>query len=181
MRPIIFDLDDTIVERNSSQLLPGIKEWWQTNQEFRVLGIITNQGGIGLRFWMEQNHFGTPDKYPTQESFKLRMSEVFCNLGNEVPCYAAFRYKSKKGIWSPVPLGREHDPAWSMGWRKPSPGMLIAAMQHAGVLPEETLYVGDQREDELTAAAAGCLYESAASFFKRSVGIGEHHAAQEKE
>lgn len=41
-------------------------------------------------------------------------------------------------------------------WRKPSPGMLLAAMRHFGARPAETPFVGDQPTDLEAAAHAHC-------------------------
>lgn len=62
--------------------------------------------------------------------------------------------------------GRFHDcisvvPAY----RKPAPGMLLFAMQWAGVSASETLYVGDRPEDEAAAQNAGCDFMWADEFF----------------
>lgn len=171
MKPIIFDLDDTLTERNSAQLLPGIKEWWRGNGEYQVIAILSNQGGVGLKHWMESNHFGTPDIYPTEANLKQRMAEVYRELDTEVPYYFAFRYQTQKGSWSPVPDGRETEPCWSKDWRKPAPGMLLYACKIARVEPVDVLYVGDMLEDEQAAAAAGCAFEYAFSFFGRTVPV----------
>lgn len=41
-------------------------------------------------------------------------------------------------------------------WRKPEPGMVLAAAELVGVPPQETAYVGSLPEDRAAAEAAGC-------------------------
>jgi histidinol phosphatase-like enzyme len=169
---LLFDLDDTLVEVFTSRLLPGVRDWWLANAqsgEHQILGICSNQGGVGLRHWMEQGQFGEPTKYPTEESLRTRMVAVWMLLDctyHPPPVYFAYRYRSKKGIWGPVPEGRENDPAWAMNWRKPAPGMLLEACRQANVDLQTVWYIGNDIEDERTAAAAGCLYQNARAFFE---------------
>ena len=49
--------------------------------------------------------------------------------------------------------------------RKPGPGMLLEAMDHFGVSPESTLFVGDRAEDQGAAQAAGTSFVWAWEFF----------------
>ena len=51
-------------------------------------------------------------------------------------------------------------------WRKPAPGMLLAACSRSSVLPSEALFVGDMESDELAAFNAGCAFRWADEFFK---------------
>jgi D-glycero-D-manno-heptose 1,7-bisphosphate phosphatase len=49
--------------------------------------------------------------------------------------------------------------------RKPGPGMLLDAMHNFAVSPEETLYVGDRKEDNDAANAAQCRFMLADKYF----------------
>lgn len=49
--------------------------------------------------------------------------------------------------------------------RKPKPGMLTQIMKQAGVSRGESLYVGDRKDDQLTARNAGVSFISAKDFF----------------
>lgn len=44
------------------------------------------------------------------------------------------------------------------GCRKPAPGMLVAAMRHAGARPDATLFVGNAASDEAAARRAGVRF-----------------------
>lgn len=61
----IFDLDGTLAALDSTNLLPGVAEWFDASPGVPC-AIATNQGGVGLRYWMETKDFGEPGKYPTQ-------------------------------------------------------------------------------------------------------------------
>lgn len=49
--------------------------------------------------------------------------------------------------------------------RKPAPGMLKEIMRAAGVIPANTIMIGDQESDRLAAEAAGCGFAWATEFF----------------
>lgn len=169
---IIFDVDGTLVKPHTLELLPGVMDFFnlicQANcPERPKTAIATNQGGAGMRYWMERNGFGSPEKYPTEESAAGRIRGLVSILGggSDLPVYASFRYRSSRGVWSPVPPERAGDPRWSKAWRKPEPGMLLQAMEDAGVGPEQTLFAGDSDEDRAAAGAAGCAFIEAGEFF----------------
>jgi D-glycero-D-manno-heptose 1,7-bisphosphate phosphatase len=169
---IIFDLDGTLAQSQTERLLPGVNNFFQLIFQGECplrpkIAIATNQGGVGLRYWMERDHFGKPSPYPTADQIEERLSHLSAQLGfdSQVPVYISFRYQNKQGKWSPVPPEKEHDPRWLSDWRKPSPGMLLQAMQDANVTPADTVYVGDRDEDQAAAHAAGCFFWQASEFF----------------
>lgn len=174
IRLIIFDVDGTLARKFSLDLLPNVEKFFQLvlngNCSFRPkLAIATNQGGVGMRHWMESEGFGKYQKYPTEESIEERIQGLIDALGTdqELRVYASYRYKNKQGLWAPVPNGEERNPRWSKNWRKPEPGMLLQAMIDAGVSAEETLYIGDRDEDKKAAQAAGCAFTWAENFFSK--------------
>ena len=169
---IIFDCDGTLTPDNKGT-------WFDANvagklatlrgQDIR-LALASNQGGVGLRHWMEAAGFGKPDDYPTAAQVFSRLAEVANNVTAltllSVTIYTCFAYQSKtSGKWTPTPEGSEDDPHWSPLWRKPAPGMLLQAMADAGVGPTDTLFVGDSDEDRQAAAAAGIEFVEAAVYF----------------
>lgn len=164
----LFDLDGTLADMKSDQLYPEAEAWFKENK-YREWAICTNQGGIGLRYWMEEEGFGNPKEYPTLESFWKRIETLFPK--NDVAVYMCIRYQSKKtGQWSPMPfeISNSHDlKIWDQSWRKPAPGMLLQAMQARNIQPHETLMVGDRDEDQQAAEAAGCGFMWANEFFKK--------------
>jgi HAD superfamily hydrolase (TIGR01662 family) len=171
---IIFDVDGTLAKIYTLRVLPGVKEFFDLVyrcgcEPHLKIAIATNQGGVGLRYWMEQEDFGNPDKYPSEESIEERMRGLIDALGAEpeLPVYVSYRYQNREGRWGPVPPERENAPRWDPSWRKPASGMLLQAMQDFGVSPEQTLFVGDSEDDQNAAQAAGCHFTWANEFFSR--------------
>lgn len=171
---VIFDVDGTLAESFTLNLLPRVKDFFdlifQAGCPQRPkIAIATNQGGVGLRYWMELRHFGKPESYPTEESITNRLRDLVSALVGDttLPVYTSFRYRNKQGNWSPVPADRVKDPRWSETWRKPEPGMLLQSMLDASVGPEQTLFVGDSQDDRDAARAAGCSFMDASTFFAR--------------
>ncbi len=181
---IIFDLDGTLADRDTGELLPGVRDWFQHVRPRIESGgikvvIASNQGGVGLRYWMESEGFGEPGKYPTARDAEDRLLYVMRQCGTPLiddawlDACLAFAYQSKtSGKWAPTPdiyqdeylsvYGR-----WDATFRKPSPGMLLDFMREYRSAPYRTLMVGDSEEDMLAASAAGCKFVEASNFFNR--------------
>jgi HAD superfamily hydrolase (TIGR01662 family) len=171
---IIFDVDGTLAKSYSLELMPSVKEFFQLVFQAGCawhpkIAIATNQGGVGMRYWMEKDHFGKPAQYPSQAAIEERMQNLIAqlNLPPDLPVYVAYRYKNIFGKWSPVPPGQEQNPRWNPDWRKPGPGMLLQAMRDAVVGPDRAMYVGDRKDDQKAARAAGCCFSEARDFFQR--------------
>jgi HAD superfamily hydrolase (TIGR01662 family) len=176
IRLIIFDVDGTLVENHTTRLLPGVRNFFRSVTSGRCLlfpppefAIATNQGGVGMHYWMEQSHFGHPERYPNQSEIERRMNELVSELActGKMPVYMSFRFKDWRGKWSPVPPEAAGDLRWNADWRKPRPGMLLKAMEEAGVTVGQTLFVGDRTEDRDAARAANCSFAWARDFFSR--------------
>lgn len=170
----IFDVDLTLANHRETALRPTAAYWLQQNKPQRV-ALATNQGGVGLRRWMEDSGFGEPSKYPTETAVRERIAAIADNIraitGGDVTTYIAFSYLSQKGNWSPIPQGEEANPEWSHEWRKPNPGMLLQAASDFGVNPSNCTFVGNSAEDEQAAAAAGMLFIDERQMFGLTVEI----------
>lgn len=172
---IIFDVDGTLVERDTVNFLPGVRAYFDQHRAVGTckFALASNQGGVGLRHWMESGGFGEPSKYPTELNARLRIDAVAKMLlgGIYIAKYICFAYQSyKTGKWSPLPDGISPDNCeWNPEYRKPAPGMLIRAMREAPATPDETLFVGDFEADQKAAEAAGCHFQWAHEFFGRPV------------
>ena len=172
---IVFDVDGTLAEKYTLNLLPGVLPFFQLAFQggcpaVPLLALATNQGGVGMRYRMEKQHWGKPQQYPTEREIEERLAGLADLLAGsaragEMAAYASYNYQDKQGRSSPVPPGKEHDPRWREDWRKPEPGMLRQAMQDAGVDPSQALYVGDSEDDRSAAKAAGCAFAWAHTFF----------------
>ena len=172
---IIFDVDGTLAKKYTLDLLPGAREFFDLAlnhgcPQALKLAIATNQGGVGMRYWMESRGFGKPEKYPTQSSIEERMRYLaeMLNPAKQLPVYVSFSYRTKGGKYAPIPQGQSENSSWRRDWRKPEPGMLIQAMQDAGAAPADTLYVGDSPDDQRAAQAAGCHFAWAGEFFSHT-------------
>ena len=164
----LFDLDGTLAHRDTGELLAGVARHFTLRPPARW-AIVTNQGGVGLRRWMEDNGFGEPDRYPTAEDIDTRIAAVIAAIGKQpIGVYACYAYQTQKGEWAPAPATATDDPRWRHDWRKPSPGMLLQAMTDAGVTdPANVLMVGDSDADQQAAEAAGMQFRWADEYFER--------------
>jgi phosphoglycolate phosphatase-like HAD superfamily hydrolase len=173
---IIFDLDGTLRDMKTGAILPGVDAFFEARGSDFQFAIVTNQGGVGLRYWMERDGFGDPAKYPSEAGIRAEVGDCIDSLPTDEPIkvYMCFAYQSKhSGKWSPTPEGKLGDSAWNPENRKPAPGMLFQAMSDAGAHKERTLFVGDSDEDEGAAHAAGVRFMWAEHFFNPDMyGIG---------
>lgn len=168
---ILFDCDGTLADRETSELLPGVLDWFKEGGFGpHKFAIVSNQGGVGLRYWMESKGFGEPEKYPTEKQAREHLQNVSDKLG-EIPYYVCFAYQSKKsGEFGPYPLPLADE--WNSYNRKPSPGMLAKAIKDAGVSRNKTLMVGDSDEDKQAAENMGIDFMWANEFFKQKESQG---------
>ncbi len=183
MKLIIFDVDGTLTPDNKSIMFESavVEKLIALRGQDVTLALASNQGGVGLRHWIEVvGGFGTtPEEkarslassqtYPTAQDAFTRLATIAGEVTtlSQLPCriYTCYAYQSKAGNWSPVPVGSEDDPMWSREWRKPNAGMLLQAMLDAGISTAETLFVGDRDEDAGAALAAGVQFVEAKEFF----------------
>lgn len=166
----LFDLDGTLVPFDSNELYEDVKFWLDRNHNW---AIVSNQGGVGLRYWMETPPvFGDPEKYPTEDDVYNRVYKIFEDFYIDNRVWFCFAYQSKSsGRWNPTPPYRLDDKRWSETWRKPNPGMLLDAMDYFNTSPEKTLMVGDSEEDQLAAYAANCDFMWCNEFFEREMAV----------
>ena len=164
----IFDVDNTLADRDSDQLYDHVAKWFAQHKPQRV-ALATNQGGVGLRAWMERDGFGDPEKLPTEQHVIHRLSHLGQQIatltgGDILICYACAYQSKTSGEWSPQREGSQ----WLKSWRKPGTGMLNEAMQYYKAERHEYVFVGDNLHnnyDELAAKAAGITYTDHASLF----------------
>jgi FMN phosphatase YigB (HAD superfamily) len=175
---LIFDVDSTLTRTYATELLPGVAAFFASGPTASV-ALATNQGGVAVRHWMELEGFGEPEKFPTEEDIIARLRTVVDRLIDRaptldaIPAYAALAYQDAEGTWAPVPEGRGDSVmvrdgvryAYRRDWRKPAPGMLVAAMAHAGVSPAQACFVGDMETDRQAAVNAGVAFVWAREFF----------------
>lgn len=171
---LCLDVDGTIVESNqSSVLLPAAAEFFSKLDPEKIkVALVTNQGAVGLKHWMATNGFGDPNSLPSQDEVEKRL-ETITNKSKEIfkgeiKLFMAFRFQSKTGRWGPAPFKDKDDLRWQQDWRKPNPGMIVAAMKWAGIgffNKTKVLMVGDMDTDEGAAKSAGVMFKRAPQFF----------------
>ncbi len=151
---IIFDTDGTLVTTKSGatfrkeasdwQWLPGrLEKLRELKQQGIRLAIATNQGGVA---------FGYMQAADILRELTRMIEEAGIVPGGLYICYS--HPKATIGQY-----------AYQDNRRKPGPGMLLEAMRDFEAETDETLFVGDRPEDEEAAAAAGCDFIWAESFF----------------
>lgn len=156
---IIFDADGTLVERDSGRLLEGVEDYMKSRPRDIKLAIATNQGRPACR------DAGWGDQYPTLTEVETKYDKLGERMRARV--YMSLVYATRDGsMIAPrgVPLG---DPRLNPYWRKPNPGMILQAMEDADVSAEQTLFVGDGKDDETAARAANVDFVWAHEFFGR--------------
>ena len=174
---LCLDVDGTVVSSNTSDtLLPQVVAFLsQLDSSKTRIALVTNQGAVGLKHWMEVGKFGDPTTLPTRVEVETRLEKIKSQIESIIECpialFAAYRYQSKtSGRWCPIPFTEGKDSRWKQEWRKPGPGMIREAMKWAKVSPlvglRNVLMVGDMDSDEGAARSAGVGFEKALDFFQ---------------
>jgi HAD superfamily hydrolase (TIGR01662 family) len=175
----IFDLDRTLATMYGVDLLPGVRERLShLVSRGHKLAIATNQAGPA---WGLAT--GDP-KYPTPESLTERFHKLAATLPEtaDVPWFVAVgdtrltlsaadydsvEQRMGNGRGS-MDLHISADPCW----RKPEPGMLLAACSQVGISLSEAVFVGDSKTDADAARAVGVAFVSAGEFFAPGAVLG---------
>jgi D-glycero-D-manno-heptose 1,7-bisphosphate phosphatase len=149
----IFDADGTLrrskvrghpvpSKDNEWELLPNVKEKIHkilSKDADVVIAIASNQGGIELG-------------YLSRKQARKLLNDLYKVITEKRP---------PKGM---VQLCPDFNKPSSC--RKPNPGMLLKIMKQACVSRDESLFVGDREEDQLTAKNADISFMSAKEFFE---------------
>jgi histidinol phosphatase-like enzyme len=169
---LIFDVDGTLVsDFNSTALLPEVTQFFESlpKQGGPDIALATNQGGVGLRYWMEIGGFGDPSVYPTKAKARSRIfqiAEQVADLYRYPHIYIAWCYQSKStGEWGPTPVD-DDDIGWLPHWRKPAGGMIFQALTDSQVEPPRALVIGDRTEDWDAGSLNGCHVSKSKKFFE---------------
>jgi len=173
----IFDLDGTLVPYCGLAPLPGVSARLKELADGGArLAIATNQAGPAWHQWKEGS-FPPPTAVAARFSAiiarlpPLRKAAWFVSLhapgleeeAGALPDYEAIRDVLRAELARSCPRTRFHISA-DPDWRKPAPGMLLAAARQE---PEKALFVGDRESDEEAARQAGISFEWAEDFFGR--------------
>ncbi len=158
---LIFDIDGTLVERGSTELLPGRQEFFESLDKEAHIALASNQGGPACRAWS--------NRYPSLDEVKKQMKAVRLLISETasrpVRVYMCLVYVDKSDAIL-LPDGIDpNDPRANPKWRKPAPGMLLQAALDFDVRIENVMFVGDRDEDRGAAHQAGCSFIWAKDFF----------------
>ena len=177
MSVIGFDWDGTLVESWTSTPLPGVRERLHALPPGTRTFIATNQAGPVFRATLEDA------KYPAAAEVAARIAAGLAALDWRpdmlLVCVAPPAAHEQHKDWvraASAVVVELHVPiletivriGLDSAWRKPQPGMLIAAAEYYGCLaanrPRFLTYVGDMDSDEAAAHAAGARFVAAADW-----------------
>ena len=170
IRRVLFDRDGTLTIPASGTTFPKSvddQQWMQGRlerlRELREQGvytaIVTNQGGVA---------WGIFEPDAMREFLDKQCREA--GITRFFVCFHDTSDKAKERAKIKGLTGDEDYRGYTALYkghhrRKPSPGMLLEAMDHFRVSPEHTLMVGDRSEDERAAQAASCSFVWAWEYF----------------
>ncbi len=163
---LLFDVDGTLVDRDSIELIPGRQEYIESLDKGINIALISNQGGPAC------HDAGWPwsDKYPTLQKAEERMEAIRLLISKvadrPVKMYMSLIFITKQdAVFLPDRIDPS-DPRANPWWRKPSPGMLTQAIIDFQVEPANAIMVGDRDEDKQAALRANCSFVWAKNFFR---------------
>ena len=161
----LFDLDDTITKPIKGKIFPETEhdriflpgrqsKLDELHASGKKIAIVSNQGGAAWGM-------------VRPEILQAALKDL---LRDRIDAYfICYHDTSEKARNSPRTITSLTLPDLYKGkWerRKPGPGMLIEAMDHFNVGPENTLFVGDRSEDQGAAQAAGTHFMWSWSYFQ---------------
>jgi len=171
VKAVIFDLDGVLVKSFTTTPLPGAKERIASLKKQGIpVAIATNQAGPIWRWRTGQQ------KYPDAQRLIQNIVAISGALELEgVPWwislgelrvrdqigsdnYYTALQKIKEELLSTL-NERIFHVDHVISWRKPEPGMLLAAATHFDIEPEHCLYVGGMDTDRVAAETAGMMFE----------------------
>jgi FMN phosphatase YigB (HAD superfamily) len=172
----IFDLDDTLVKRDTVIPLPWRIEMLETIKKNKNrIYIATNQSGPAWRRELLEDKKDTYEKYPTLGEM-VRKFEDIASIWPVDGIYAAMVPGDK--IIAERVRGRLKNPdriadlyptnifmSFRLDWRKPGGGMLEFICSSNGIEKSNCLFVGDLPTDEQAARNAGIAFQRADEFF----------------
>lgn len=185
---ILFDLDGTLTEKWGDRFLPGVLDRLAALED--EFTIVTNQGGIGYRYYLTQmGRKRQAQRYPTLGDVLERLSRITRQIheatgregirvyvsthhGNWMLPRPIYGKRPKDILRQPIAHG-EAAICGHMEWRKPRPGMLIQAMRDRYASwwrrrRDQVVMVGDRLEDRVAAHNAKVRFIEAEQWRKGS-------------
>ncbi|MBN1920725.1 MAG: HAD hydrolase-like protein [Anaerolineae bacterium] len=169
---VIFDLDQTLVERYTANPLPGVAEALaQLAANSTPLMIATNQAGPAWRLWTGKERFPTTEKVCAR--FEA-VAQALPELRTAIWLVAVYdarvdltpgQFEDLAKAFNQNAPGLNLHAAANPTWRKPLPGMLWEACRLTGASVTEAWFVGDMDSDAQAAQLAGMTFHSASNAF----------------
>ena len=169
----IFDLDGTLVEKWGIAPLPGVLEKLTAlEQAGSFIAVATNQAGIAWGAMTKQEKFPTPDSLgPRFDEIAqllppLQRARWFVSIHDTRVRLSEKRYTALAQALERASQMLELIVSAKPNWRKPQPGMLLAACESYTVKPDAAIFIGDMDSDREAAEAAGMDFVEAVDAFK---------------
>ena len=166
-----FDWDGTLVDSFTGRPLPGVADRLAALPAGVRTFVATNQAGPIYRALTGQDCYPTVDQ--VAHAFAAGLDALGWRPDRLLVCVAPAPAQFAESDWRraasevvatfDVPGVALHVTA-RPDWRKPAPGMLLAAAAHFDVGPAALTYVGDMDGDRLAAETAGARFVHAAAW-----------------
>lgn len=170
----IFDLDGTLVKTYDTELLKNtVSTLEHLSSKGDKIAIATNQAGLAWRIATQD------EKYPDVASLASRFCRIAQNLPvvQSIPWFVSLfdervtlsdtQYENLVLEMRSASGELNLQVQATVGWRKPEPGMLLAAAEYYQIHPDASIFIGDYPSDADAAAAAGMNFRWADTFFNR--------------
>ncbi len=161
----IFDVDGTLTEikpevRARQPKLSTPNQLGEQQPRPSVVEKLAELRANGMRFALATNRGGVAFGYTSYQTALAIVQEAaqLCGIPDALIYVCPYHAKAN-GPRANQQYARDSD------CRKPKPGMLLEAMQAAGVTPQETFFVGDYETDYEAAKNAGVDYFWADLYF----------------
>jgi len=162
-RAVFLDRDGTLIKNDGDlgdpalvELLPCITQGLRALREKNyVLIVVTNQGGVARGKFTEA----------AVQATHQRLEQLLCKATGLSQVIDAFYFCPFHPDASVAAYRGEH------AWRKPAPGMLLAAAKDHALHVASSWMIGDQERDAHAGAAAGC----------RTILLAAAHAGSESD
>lgn len=203
MLNLAVDVDGTLVDVYKSDdglvyeedLKPEVvKKLQEQRLAIDNIALVTNQGGVAVRYAMETQDWGDPAKFPDKDQVMKRLRgiadqvEEITNIKPRI--YVCFAHQYKSGKWAPTPYdipaldaqiaAAEYNgndpmvfevsgptpPEWSREWRKPATGMLRQFAEDIVIEHKHITFIDDKPENVVAALDDGFEGVLASNYFK---------------
>lgn len=174
---LIFDVDNTIVQRWTTNLLRNRKQRLdKLKEEGKRIYLATNQGGPAHHAWHYYRDDARAEEYPSLIRTIGMMADI-TTRANATRCYVALHPGAPdvaKEIFDKMTSGPDQvmylmgdkvRACYRLSWRKPAPGMLLEIIEEMDGRRERCAYVGNDTKDMLAAQAAGIEFIDSDEFF----------------